>query len=70
MVDEINYSSADSEWTFSDAKYIANEEGTNVTVFCYISGVPTFVPMSETNSQYNEIVRRVNAGELTIADAE
>tara|TARA_R100001460_G_C3519916_1_gene172447 strand:- start:273 stop:449 length:177 start_codon:yes stop_codon:yes gene_type:complete len=55
----------------SEAKYIRNTiEDKNVGVFCRIDGIQSSVPMSTGNSDYAEILRQVEAGELTIADAD
>ena len=35
-----------------------------------IDGVEMFVPLDETNADYIEIKRQVDAGELTIEDAD
>jgi len=52
----------------TDAQYIKEEE--NQTVFCKINGVECSVPMDESNSDYAEIKKQVDAGTLTIKDAE
>jgi len=55
----------------TEAKYIRNTiENENVGVFCKINGVECSVPMSTGNSDYAEILRQVDAGTLTIADAD
>lgn len=55
----------------TEAKYIRNTiENENVGVFCKINGSECSVPMSTGNSDYQEIMRQVEAGTLTIADAD
>ena len=40
-------------------------------IACTVDGIPNVsVPMDEENTHYNEILRQVEAGELTIADAD
>ncbi|MEK9895457.1 MAG: hypothetical protein VW518_03385 [Burkholderiaceae bacterium] len=54
----------------TDARYLVDENGNNYVVFCMIDGVVNSVPMKEGNRHYDEIMRQLNAGELTIADAD
>tara|TARA_X000001388_G_scaffold59563_1_gene44919 strand:+ start:1019 stop:1195 length:177 start_codon:yes stop_codon:yes gene_type:complete len=42
----------------------------NVVIQAIIDGVTCSVPISPANRHYNEIMRQVAAGELTIADAD
>ena len=42
----------------------------NVIIRATIDGQETFVPVDPANRHYVEIMRQVEAGELTIADAE
>ena len=52
-----------------NAKYISN--GVDVElVKATIDGVDMFVPLDPANRHYAEIMRKVDAGELTIADAD
>ena len=55
--------------TITTAQYMANE-GTNITIKATIDGVEMFVPLCEGNRHYDEIMRQVDAGTLTIEDAE
>ena len=55
--------------TIANAQYIA-EEGTNVCIQATIDGQELQVPLCEGNRHYDEIMRQVEAGTLTIADAE
>ena len=51
--------------TMTDAKYTEF----NSSIYIKIDGVETMVPLDPINASYQEIMRRVKAGELTIADA-
>ena len=55
-----------------DAQYVFERESTTVHdhIVATIDGVKTFIPISEDNRHYKEIMRQVEAGTLTIADAE
>ena len=39
-------------------------------VLCDIDGISKVVPIDPDNTDYAEIMRQVNAGDLTIADAD
>ena len=51
------------------AQYIAIEN-TNVSVDAIIDEQQLIVPLDLANRHYAEIMRQVDAGELTIADAD
>ena len=53
-----------------NAKYGAEPDGNNACVICDIDGKHSAVPIDPANSDYAEILRQVDAGELTIADAD
>lgn len=53
----------------SSAQYV-QEEGQNVSIRATIDGVEWGVPLSMSNTHYAEIMRQVEAGTLTIQDAE
>ena len=53
----------------TSAQYI-EDEGTNVSIKAIIDGQKLSVPLCEGNRHYDEIMRQVDAGTLTIADAE
>jgi len=59
----------DNQMTITSAKYIA-EDGVNQMVKATIDGKEMFVPLRTDNIHYAEILRQVNAGTLTIKDAE
>tara|TARA_R100000773_G_scaffold42984_1_gene40835 strand:- start:177 stop:362 length:186 start_codon:yes stop_codon:yes gene_type:complete len=54
----------------TDAKYLKGVDGKNAGIKCIINGENWSVPMDEFNSHYAEIKRQVDAGELTIEDAD
>ena len=51
------------------AKYIA-DDGINTTIAATIDGVEVSVPICPGNRHYDEIQRQVEAGTLTIQDAD
>ena len=51
------------------AQYIANE-GENASIQVTIDGIQMSVPLDPANRHYAEIMRQVEAGELTIQDAD
>ena len=54
---------------FTSAKYQAYE-GVNDSVKVVVDGTTIFVPLDPANRHYAEILRQVEAGTLTIAEAE
>ena len=52
------------------AQYMVNTEGQNSCIFTTIDGVCRAVPLDPENTDYAEIMRQVDAGELTIEEAE
>jgi len=55
-----------------NAKYYLDVADTNITdhITATIDGTVWDVPIDASNAFYAEIMRQVNAGELTIADAD
>ena len=53
-----------------NAKYTLDIMGNNGAVECVVDGVGMSVPLDPANRHYAEIMRQVEAGELTIADAD
>ena len=45
-------------------------EKNNATVLATINGIKCFVPMDENNRHYQEILKQVKEGTLTIKDAD
>ena len=58
-----------NEMNITSAQYKAQED-VNISVQATIDGVEYSVPLVEGNRHYDEIMRQVDAGTLTIADAE
>ena len=58
-----------NEMNITSAQYIA-ADGNNVSVLIVVDGETLSVPLQEGNRHYDEIMRQVEAGTLTIADAE
>ena len=54
----------------TSAKYYNNLNGNQAGVKATINGTEMFVPLDPANTDYAEIMRQVEAGELTIADAD
>jgi hypothetical protein len=52
------------------AQYITDMGGNNSSVKATIDGQEMFVPLNSANRHYAEILKQVEAGTLTIADAE
>ena len=60
-----------NEMNITSAKYNADPiSGTNASVQATINGVVISVPLDPANTDYAEIMRQVEAGELTIEEAE
>ena len=53
----------------TSAKYQARD-GENTSIKATIDGFPMTVPLDTDNRHYAEILRQVDAGTLTIADAD
>jgi len=58
-----------NEMQITSAQYIAFE-GNNTTIRATIDGQELFVPLDPANRHYAEIMRQVEAGELTITEAD
>ena len=54
----------------TSAQYVQDENGNNETINAVIDGRLMFVPLDPANRHYAEILRQVEAGELTIQDAD
>jgi hypothetical protein len=55
---------------YTNAQYYNDTAGNTVGIFCDINGVPTCVPCDPANTDYQNLMALVAAGELTIAPAE
>ena len=56
--------------TISNAQYAQNDDGDNVSITATIDGQVLLVPVAPGNRHYDEIMKQVEAGELTIQDAD
>ena len=55
----------------TSAKYIKDEKtNENSSIKATIEGQESFVPLTEGNRHYDEIMRQVEAGTLTIEEAD
>lgn len=54
----------------TNARYDTDLDGNNSCVKCTIEGVDCLVPLDPNNSDYAEILRQVESGDLTIAVAD
>ena len=52
------------------ATYSETADGANTSINAVIDGELCFVPVKVGNRHYDEIMRQVDAGTLTIAEAE
>jgi hypothetical protein len=59
----------ENNMNITTAQYVA-EDGANIDIQATIDGQEMFVPLDPNNRHYAEILRQVEAGTLTIADAE
>ena len=56
--------------TITTAQYQADMDGNNSGIKATIDGQELSVPLDPANRHYAEILKQVEAGTLTIADAE
>ena len=56
--------------TITSAQYCNNTDGNKDTIRTTIDGETLFVPLDPSNRHYAEIMRQVDAGTLTIQDAD
>ena len=55
--------------TITNVQYVA-EDSVNLSIRATIDGTEMFVPLDPANRHYAEIMRQVEAGELTIEEAD
>ena len=60
----------ESEMNITTAQYQADMAGNNSGIQATIDGQEMSVPLDPANRHYAEILRQVEAGTLTIADAD
>ena len=53
-----------------NAKYQSAFDNVNTGITCTIDGQTVGIPLDPANRHYAEIMRQVDAGELTIAEAD
>ena len=58
------------EMNITAAQYLTDVDGNNNTIRATIDGTEMNVPVAPGNRHYDEIMRQVAAGTLTIADAD
>ena len=54
----------------TSAQYTQGIDGTNSSIQATIDGIEMSVPLDPANRHYAEIMRQVEAGELTIQEAD
>ena len=52
----------------TEAKYTAKDNGKGIKII--VDGHTMYVPISEGNRHYDEVMKQVKAGTLTIKDAD
>jgi hypothetical protein len=60
----------DNNMIIINAEYITDLNYNNSSIKATIDGQEMFVPLDPANTHYAEILKQVEAGTLTIADAE
>ena len=56
--------------TYTNPQYYARFDGRTLGIRVEINGMTSYVPIDPANSDYQQIMKLVEAGELTIAPAE
>ena len=56
--------------TITVAQYYQDDGSNNIGIKATIDGITMSVPLDPANRHYAEIMRQVEAGDLTIADAD
>ena len=59
-----------NEINITSAQYRVDMDGNNVSITATIDGIAMSVPLDPANRHYAEILRQVEAGTLTIQDAD
>jgi hypothetical protein len=60
----------ENNMTITSAQYQADMDGNNTSLKATIDGQVIFVPLAPANRHYAEILRQVEAGTLTIQEAD
>ena len=58
------------QMNITSAQYALDIDGNNSTITATIDGITMSVPLDPANRHYAQILRQVEAGELTIQDAD
>ena len=58
------------QMNITSAQYSVDLDGNTINIITTIDGVTSRVPLDPANRHYAEIMRQVEAGTLTIAEAE
>ena len=56
--------------TITDAQYHVDMDGNNLNILATIDGQKMFVPLDPANRHYAETLKQVEAGTLTIQEAD
>jgi len=59
-----------NDMNITSAQYVSFDGATTDCIKAVIDGVENFVPLIAGNAEYDEIMRQVEAGTLTIQDAD
>jgi hypothetical protein len=59
-----------NEMSITSTQYVVDMDGNNSGITATIDCITMSVPLDPANRHYAEIMRQVEAGELTIADAD
>ena len=54
----------------TSAKYHNDIDGNQIGIYATVNGVQMFVPLNPNNTHYAEIMRQLDAGDLTIQEAD
>lgn len=58
------------EMIITDARYITDDDGNNISIVATINGKRIGFPIWPGNREYDETMRQVEEGTLTIAEAD
>jgi hypothetical protein len=60
----------ENNMNITTAQYVADMDGNNSNIKATIDGQELYVPLDPANRHYAEILKQVEAGTLTVADAD
>ena len=61
----------DESMKIENAKWHTDLQGNNIAVHCTLNGQPSvFIPIDENNTHYVRLKKMIDAGDVTIADAD